>query len=300
MEESKRILIEILDEIVDVCKKNGLTYYLGYGTVLGAVRHQGFIPWDDDIDIVMPRKDYDFLIQNGDSLFQGKYQLSFYGKTPSYHYDFVKIERTDTTLIERIDPLYIGGLYVDIFPLDNVPSVQEDELMVSPVKEIYWGGYSKYYISHMPKTFFLKWALRKFGRCLYPINKKLEEWDAIASRYQNETTEYVRDFHTSYVDRGLFKREVYGDGVEMIFEGKKYVVPAQYDAYLTQYYGDYMTPPPVEKRNSGHNFLYVNISKRLTEEELKPVISQLKDEYTYHFNGRRELHLLLEKIKGWL
>ena len=126
MEANKQILIDILDEVVRVCKKNNLKYYLGYGTVLGAVRHQGFIPWDDDVDVVMPRRDYEYLIQNRDRLFKGKYRLAFYGITPQYHYDFVKIERTDTTLIERIDPLYVGGLYVDIFPLDNVPSIEDN------------------------------------------------------------------------------------------------------------------------------------------------------------------------------
>ena len=295
----KQVLIDILDEIVDICEKNNLKYYLGYGTVLGAVRHHGFIPWDDDVDVVMPRKDYNYLIQNRDQLFKGDFQLSFYDITPNYHYDFVKIENKKTTLIERIDPLYIGGIYVDIFPLDNVPDEQEDEKMITPVKKIFWGGYSKYYMYALPRKFFLKWIIRKIGRMLYPIDKKLAECDIIASQYQNVTTEYVRDFHTTYVDRGLFKWEVFGDGVEMEFEGKKYIVPTQYDAYLKQYYGDYMTPPPVGERNSGHTFLYVNSTKRLSKEELKPIIKMLQAKYTYQFGIRREWRMITEKINEW-
>lgn len=299
MDEYKRILIDILDEVVDVCKKNNFKYYLGYGTVLGAVRHKGFIPWDDDIDVIMPRKDYDFLIQNGDNLFKGKYQLSFYGKTPKYYYDFVKIERTDTTLIERIDPLYVGGLYVDIFPLDNVPSIQEDEKMITPVKKFFFKDYQKFCVMPLKRNFFIKWILPRIGRMLCPINTKLAECDAIASQYRNEKTAYIRDFHTTYVDRGLFKADVFGDGVEMLFEGKMYMIPTKYDAYLRQYYGDYMTPPPLGKRNSGHNFLYVNIYKRLNKEELKPIVKKLKDEYTYQFNFRREWRMVVAKIKEW-
>lgn len=296
---NKKILLDILDEVVDVCKKNDLKYYLGYGTVLGAVRHKGFIPWDDDVDVIMPRKDYEYLIQNRDKLFHGRYQLSLYGITPHYYYDFVKIERKDTTLIERVDPLYIGGVYVDIFPLDNVPSVQEDERMITPIKNFFFKDYVKYYMYPLPRKFFIKWIIAKIGRILCPIEKKLAECDAIASQYQNENTEYIRDFHTTYVDRGLFKADVFGDGVEMLFEGKKYMVPAQYDEYLKQYYGDYMTPPPVEKRNSGHNFLYVNIEKRLSDEELKPIVKNLEAEYTYQFGIRREWRMIIEKIKEW-
>lgn len=295
----KEVLIDILDEIVDICKKNNLKYYLGYGSVLGAIRHQGFIPWDDDIDLVMPRKDYDYLIQNRDKLFTRDYQLSFYGITSNYHYDFAKVESKKTTLIERIDPLYVGGIYVDITPLDNVPSVQEDEKMITPVKNILFGGYSRYYMYALPKKFFLKWILRKIGRMLYPIDKKLAKCDAIASQYQDIKTEYVRDFHTSYVNRGLFKWDVFGNGVEKEFEGKKYVVPTQYDVYLQQYYGDYMTPPPVDERTSGHTYLYVNCNKRLSDEELKPIVKKLKKAYTYQFSIRKEWRMIIDKFKEW-
>ena len=135
---------------------------------------------------------------------------------------------------------------------------------------------------------------------LYPIDKKLAECDAIAGRYKNDNTKYVRDFHTSYVERGLFTWDVFGDGVEMLFEGKMYIVPSQYEAYLCQYYGDYMTPPPVENRNSGHTFLYVNTEKRLSNEELQPIIKQLRSEHTYQFGIKRECRMLCGKIKECL
>lgn len=296
--EKKTIIIRILDEFVRVCNDNGLKYYLGYGTALGAVRHNGMIPWDDDVDVIMPRQDYNRLLKIGNTVLKDGYRLAHYSMTEGYYYDIAKIEDINTTLIERIDPLYIGGVYIDVFPMDNVPSPIEAKFMLRKVNKI-MNGYARYYMYPLPKKFFLKWMIYRIGRANYPILKKLNIWDKITSAYVDQDTVYIHDFHC-YMNKGLFNMKVFGEGTEMTFEGKKYIIPAQYDAYLRQYYGDYMTPPPIECRNSGHHYLYENLSKRLSEEELQPIVKQLRIEHTYQFGIKREYRMICGKIKEWI
>ncbi len=121
--KQKQLLLQLLDKFVEVCVQNNLKYYLAYGTVLGAIRHKGIIPWDDDIDIQMPREDYLKLQQLPKSVFGDEFQLSTWSNTPNYPYDFLKLEKLNTTLIERLTKkVYIGGVYIDIFPLDGLAS----------------------------------------------------------------------------------------------------------------------------------------------------------------------------------
>ena len=118
LEEKKKILVSILSEVHNFCDENNLKYFLPGGTLIGAVRHKGFIPWDDDIDIYMPRNDYEkFLCEfNKES---ERYQVISL-KTDGYYLPFGKVIDTKTVLIENVDSDYKMGIYLDIFPLDNL------------------------------------------------------------------------------------------------------------------------------------------------------------------------------------
>lgn len=122
LEEMKAVELEIMDEIDAICRQHGLTYFLGYGSVLGAVRHGGFIPWDDDMDVIMPRDDYEQLIAHFDKWRTSKnYALTFCRNDTSV-YQFVKIIDTRTSVKERyVSASYKTGVWVDIFPLDGIP-----------------------------------------------------------------------------------------------------------------------------------------------------------------------------------
>lgn len=122
LEEMKAVELEIMDEIDAICRQHGLTYFLGYGRVLGAVRHGGFIPWDDDMDVIMPRDDYEQLIAHFDKWRTSKnYALTFCRNDTSV-YQFVKIIDTRTSVKERyVSASYKTGVWVDIFPLDGIP-----------------------------------------------------------------------------------------------------------------------------------------------------------------------------------
>ena len=114
-------ILKILQTIDSVCKEHDLRYYLWAGTMLGAVRHKGFIPWDDDLDIAMPRKDYEILMQHAKEWIPQPYEAKCAEIDPTYSGAFAKVIDSSTTLIEREHYNYLAGIYSDIFPLDGMP-----------------------------------------------------------------------------------------------------------------------------------------------------------------------------------
>lgn len=122
MEKLRIIEVDILDEVVRICNKYDINYYLAYGTLIGAVRHKGFIPWDDDIDIWMFREDYDRFAKIAEKELSEKYYYQDWHKEKEYPYNFAKVRLNDTVVLQKpITKLNIHhGIYIDIFPLDNI------------------------------------------------------------------------------------------------------------------------------------------------------------------------------------
>lgn len=288
-------LLEILDELIRVCKEQGLTYYLAYGTALGAVRHHGFIPWDDDIDVLMPRKDCEKLYAIRNSVFGKDFKLASYRDDENHLYCMMKLESLTSTLIEHVNPIYVGGVYVDIFPLENVPSEEQDARWTNEVLRII-RSYDMYSVCPPPKTYWVKYLLYSWKRRQWLKKKELFKLDSLMADYSNVETPYVKDYQNDWPQRGLFLREVFGEGVEMEFEGRQCIIPADYDTYLRVSYGDYMQLPPLEKRVQKHDYLFMDSERRLTNEELKPILKDISDKYSYHFNLSWELGRIKDKI----
>ena len=290
-------LLEVLDEFLRVCKKYNLTYYLAYGTCLGAVRHKGMIPWDDDIDVLMPRKDLEQLYNMRHEVFGKDFKLASYRDDANHLYCMMKLESLTSTLIEHVNPIYVGGVYIDLFPLDNVLSQEEDSLLTEKVLKWnhYYGIYS---VCPPPRTYLLKYLLYYFKRRKWLLSKPLRKLDDMMMQHQTQQTPYVKDYYNSWPQRGLFSKSVFGEGVEMDFEGRKCIVPSEYDTYLRVSYGDYMQLPPVEQRKLKHNYLFEDSTKRLSDEELYPIIVVIKKAYYYQFNLLREFRMILKKIKN--
>lgn len=289
-------LLEILDEFLRVCKQYHLTYYLAYGTCLGAVRHKGMIPWDDDIDVLMPREDLERLYDMRHEVFGKDFKLASYRDDANHLYCMMKLESLTSTLIEHVNPIYVGGVYIDLFPLDNVLSKEEDSLWTKKVLEWnhYYGIYS---VCPPPKTYLLKYLLYYFRRRKWLCSKPFRKLDDMMMQHKTQQTPYVKDYYNDWPQRGLFPKAVFGEGVEMDFEGRKCIVPSEYDTYLRVSYGDYMQLPPIEKRVLKHNYLFEDSTKRLSDEELYPVIVKIKKLYYYRFNLLREFQMILQKIK---
>lgn len=237
LDEIKTFEINILDYIVEVCNKNHIQYYLGYGTLLGAIRHNGFIPWDDDVDLVMMREDYDrFLMVALDNPHPRFKVLS--PKEKGYFYTFVKVVDTKTKVFEKeVEQMPDNGVWVDIFPLDNVktPNSLHTKLCYLLNKCRAAAIYRRF-----PKEkgiSYLKWRFCKtIGYSIF-----LRFFLMICDKYRNRKCQYVSVISNPY--KNMFEKSIFEKTTTVGFEGKMYVAPLEYEKWLTLLYGDYMKLP---------------------------------------------------------
>ena len=246
--DSKKIKeteLEILDYFVAFCKKHNLKYYLTYGSLLGAVRHKGFIPWDDDIDIHMPPKDYlKFLelYKNEDNL---PYFLQNVTTEKYYHTIFSKIRKNNTCMVEQ-EWQYLKihkGISIDIFALFPYP----DNKIASKIF-MFKLKMCMFLVSKNNKTHDLFHKIIFFLLRLIPrsiTNKLVSVTIKGMLNYKGKSSYYKADDDSN----DLFKKEWFDNGIMLKFEDKKYICPIDYDKVLkAMYYGDYMTIPPEDKR----------------------------------------------------
>ncbi len=257
-EEQLTIQLDILKYVANFCEKNGLRYFLADGTLIGAVRHHGYIPWDDDIDIRMPRPDYEKmceLFNNKDN--EGTYHLIQPSDEEAQHY-FVKIFDTRTIKIEPYLNYKKGliGIDIDVFPIDGAPSDSNEYDQYQKTIR----GYNKAYMLKK-KTLFRRmltigkdFVKKRFKARFCPFMS----CKAIASKVKQlstqnnfDTSEFV--CHLGIGDRFRFPRSSYNDYIMMQFEDTQFRIPCGYDVILTAHYGDYMKLPPVEKQVTHHS-----------------------------------------------
>ena len=240
-------LIEMLDEVVRICNKHKLEYFITGGTCLGAIRHKGFIPWDDDIDMVMPREDYEkFLVIARDEL-DPKYFLDYYKTNPENHFGFAKIKKNNTTFVMGYKYKCHNGFFLDIFPLDynkkDTKLVAFDASLSRCLLETLKYKDKNLKLRDLRRPYISLWFVPFTNRRIH----KMIDW----LYSHNNKKEHVNGavYPTIY----YYKKDVYPVGMvfphsELTFEGKKYHTYHDPDKYLTQLYGDYMKLPPVEKR----------------------------------------------------
>ncbi len=247
--------LSVLDELDRICKKHGLRYFLTAGTLLGAVRHRGFIPWDDDIDVAMPRGDYDRLAKICESeLSEGFFYQS--EKTERLHtFFFAKIRKDGTEvtehLLECVD--IHNGCYVDIFPLDKCPATPVfaklyfktiqmlNCAIISKVSRDFKDEYKPFarfvYKCIRLLPFSCLRGLRHFVRWFYSVFSSGKRWCTVAGSHGYPRETYLPEW--------------FSDEVMLEFEGKEYPAPSGFRKLLTNMYGDYMTPP-AEGDRGGH------------------------------------------------
>ena len=257
LQDIKKIEFDILKVFDSFCKENNINYFLANGTLLGAVKYGGFIPWDDDIDVLVPREDYDRLI----SLFadDGRYQLFEFDRNRKYRFPFAKLCDMTTKKEEyNIDNGVILGLDIDIFPLDvwdaDLKNAKREVKQIR--KKMFYLGLSKLckpdsvnLLKRAAKALVMAFC-KAFGSARFILDiKKLSN----KSRQKDAFYMGCKSW-CIYGEREIIPAEVFSSVVNIEFEGEKFPAPVGYDVYLRSLYGDYEKDPPIEKQKSHHRY----------------------------------------------
>ena len=260
--EIKKFELDLLKRFDVFCKENGIRYFLSNGTLLGAIKYGGFIPWDDDVDVLVPREDYDRLI----SLFadDGKFQLFSFERNPNYRFPFAKLCDMTTKKEEgNIDNGVILGLDIDIFPLDAWDSdLERAKSEINRIqKKMFYLGLSKLRKpdSVNPLKRAVKGIVMFFCKVMgsaHFIREIIKE----SNQPKQKGSPYVGcKSWCIYGDREIIPAEVFAKTVEITFEDGIFPAPVGYDAYLRSLYGDYEKDPPADQQRTHHNFEAVEI-----------------------------------------
>lgn len=255
----------IADELKRICEKYEIKYFMVAGTLLGAVRHKGFIPWDDDMDFGMLRCDYEYFLTVCEKELDTKRFLLQTDKHDTYYaFNFAKLQLKGTSVVESFskDVDVTQGIYIDIFPIDSVP----DNLRIKRRQFFnFWFfrnillvkcGYGN---DERKKKFSYRAA--RFLSIFFSIEKLKKLKYSIITKYKNETTFYVVTSDGNYgLDKETLHAEWLKDICDYIFEDRVYPGISDYESYLGYFYGNYMELPPVEKRNH-HDRLEIDFGK---------------------------------------
>lgn len=248
--ELQKVLIEMIDFINKICRENDIMYYVWGGTALGAVRHKGFIPWDDDLDIAMTQENFDKFKKVLEKEKTDKYFLQEWHIAGSESIEYAKLRKNNTTFIEKQfmnrKDLH-QGIFVDIFILRKCPTdVKIQKELFNKAHFIMGIGLSER--GWKPKTAvqkiaFLAYKILPKKLIVDKVMKEICSYDTLKEDY-----DYSLFLDKSAFEKAVFRPEQFEEPVELEFEGIKVYAPKDTDAYLKKIYGDYMKLPPEEQR----------------------------------------------------
>lgn len=267
----QNVELDILRSFINCCEVLKLNYFLLGGTLLGAVRHSGFIPWDDDIDVGLYRKDYVKFIENAPKLLPNYYFVQCIQSEQNVLFNFAKIRDSRTTFIEKSysHALINHGVYIDVFPLDYYPETAREQkifdqrkrsLDIRIRKEL---AISEEYRSTSVKETLIN--LYSNVMCIkYPkVRQALIARERLFCSVQKSNL--IANYNGAWGKKEIVPLNWYGEGTRALFENVEVSIPVEYEKWLTQVYGDYMTLPPVEKRIPHHYTDVIDLDKPYTD-----------------------------------
>ena len=264
--ELKARLIEMTSWFHELCVKNGIRYYAIDGTMLGAARHQGFIPWDDDIDVGVPRADYERLARLMEEKPDGRYVYETpRSPAPEFIYTFSKLYDTSTTLVQRARTDIRRGVYIDVFPLDGLGSTIEDARRNFGKIDRLFSLYSSRVLAVRPGRKFYKNAavrlIQALPECLINTKRLQLKVDEACREHDYDECAIVGNLVGAWRFRDVVEKSVIGDPVPYKFENLTIFGVSDFDAYLTHLYGAWREFPPKEKQVSHHEFVECDLHK---------------------------------------
>lgn len=256
--------LNILKQVIDLCEQENLRYFMLGGTFLGAIRHEGFIPWDDDIDIGMPRADYDRFFEIAPEKLAKNliYKNYWKGNEKTIYFSRVEDSRVqihdDSALKHRV-----RNAWIDIFPMDGMPNnammrrIHEFRLLARRAL-LQYSQFSVIVNQDLPNRPFHERALIFVGNIInfekiLDTNKCMVKLDRLMRKYSYDDSNYVVNFMGAYKFKEMFPKTVYESIREYPFETEHLIGPENYDLVLSQLYGDYMQLPPEHQRNKHHS-----------------------------------------------
>lgn len=263
MDTLRQLQLVELDSLIEfdrICRKNNIQYWLAGGTLLGAVRHQGFIPWDDDIDVMLHRRDYPKLrVAMHKDLNKDNFFFQSQETDPHYLFIYSKLRRKGTTYL-RVGQEHLqmeNGVFIDIFFLDSVPNHFQrlHRLACKKLKTLMW--------SEIGAASAESARLRMlYKACSLLPHRAVYAWYKTLCYLIGENTELVMDMGWPLFHKCKYfgyDRAIYDEFIELTFEGRSFYAPKRWHEVLTILYGDYMTPPPIEKRHGNAPASFIDL-----------------------------------------
>ncbi len=262
-------LLGLLKWFDGFCRKENLRYYIIGGTCIGAARHQGFIPWDDDADVGMPRSDYEKLVslfeERENSIIDGFMLETGKSDAKDFYYTFGKLYDTTTTMTEKTRFNCRRGVYIDVFPLDGMGDTREESLKhFSKIDRKNMFLMTRVCAVEKRRSFYKNAAI-VLSRLIPPFivnDKKLvRKIDEMSAEKDFDKCNYVCNTASTYRSREIMERRIFGTPTEYPFEGEMLYGPENYDEYLTTLYGNWRELPPKEKQVAHHDFIELDLEK---------------------------------------
>lgn len=258
LEEIKKIEFDILVVFKKFCEKNHLYYTLAGGTLLGAIRHKGFIPWDDDIDTLMPRKDFDRILNNEDldfSMIPDYIKISSWRSVKGEPFPFIKILDTRTKVVDKYSHAD-QHVWIDVFPMDGCTDNNKE--LKSYYKKILF--FRRILLLRNAKIGEGKTLIKKFIKPMVTIPLRLfsrkylcEKYNEYSKKYSFENSEYVAGVVWGYGPQERVDKKGFLNPVDVVFEGELFNAPSNYKEYLKGLYNNYMELPPESLRMTRHD-----------------------------------------------
>lgn len=260
LEKIRAVQIEIIQEIERICNLANLNYFLMFGTLLGAIRHQGFIPWDDDVDLGMMRHDYELFIKAFEDHASDLYEIQSLETDDYYAFFFLKVIRKNTVLLEAgyQDDRKMNGIFVDIFPFDNAPSNRYVRLLQNKTA-IFFKSLLFYQVGRMDTnqgSFFVR-SVKKGKNLLAKLMSRKQIINTANRVMQSSKKE--GKWLSNFGDVEFYPRDLIANFEPIKFETYEFQAPVHPESLLNYVYGDFMKLPPLAQRKPPHDIFGVSI-----------------------------------------